>query len=116
MKALCKKHAEPGLWLDEAPVPKIKSSEILIRIKKTAICGTDLHIYNWDKWSQDTVKTPMIIGHEYYRFTLFMYKCSLFPGDCHEVELKNFVHKCISDLIWYVRFLEHNGHCIILIR
>ncbi|MBD3385295.1 L-threonine 3-dehydrogenase [candidate division KSB1 bacterium] len=65
MKALVKKSAEPGLWLQEVPVPQIGNNDVLIKIDKTAICGTDLHIYNWDEWSQRTIKPPMTIGHEF---------------------------------------------------
>jgi len=65
MKALVKKKMEPGLWLDEVPVPEIGINDVLIRIHKTAICGTDVHIWNWDAWSQKTIPTPMIIGHEF---------------------------------------------------
>jgi threonine 3-dehydrogenase len=65
MKALVKKKAAPGLWLADVPEPKMGPSDCLIKIKKTAICGTDLHIYNWDAWSQKTIKTPMVIGHEF---------------------------------------------------
>lgn len=65
MDALVKKYAEPGLWLERVEVPTIKDDEVLVKIHKTAICGTDVHIYNWDKWSQNTIKTPMTIGHEY---------------------------------------------------
>ncbi|MGE0615855.1 MAG: L-threonine 3-dehydrogenase [Bacteriovoracia bacterium] len=65
MKALQKKEAKEGLWLVDAPVPKIGPNDLLIRIKKTAICGTDVHIYNWDAWSQKTIPVPMITGHEF---------------------------------------------------
>ncbi len=65
MKALVKKFPEKGLWLDEVKKPIIGNEELLVKIKKTAICGTDLHIYKWDEWSQNTIKTPMVIGHEY---------------------------------------------------
>jgi len=65
MKALVKKFPEPGMWMDEVPVPSIGANDVLIRIKKTAICGTDVHIYNWDEWSQKTVPVPMVTGHEY---------------------------------------------------
>jgi threonine 3-dehydrogenase len=65
MKALVKKEAAKGIWMEEVPIPKIGINEILIKIKKTAICGTDLHIYKWDAWSQKTIKPPMTIGHEY---------------------------------------------------
>ena len=65
MKALVKRKAEPGLWLEEVPVPEVGDDDVLIRIKKTSICGTDVHIYNWDAWSQKTIPVPMVIGHEF---------------------------------------------------
>ena len=65
MKALVKKYAEKGIWMEDVPEPKVGINEVKIKIKKTAICGTDLHIYKWDDWSQKTIQTPMIIGHEY---------------------------------------------------
>ncbi|MCF6240260.1 MAG: L-threonine 3-dehydrogenase [Bacteroidales bacterium] len=65
MKALVKSKPERGIWMEEVPVPEVGVNDILIKIKKTAICGTDLHIYRWDEWSQKTIKTPMTIGHEY---------------------------------------------------
>ena len=65
MKALVKKYAEPGIWMEDVPMPEVGVNDVLIKIWKVAICGTDLHIYNWDQWSQNTIKTPMTIGHEY---------------------------------------------------
>jgi threonine 3-dehydrogenase len=65
MKALVKLHSEKGIWMEEVPIPTIGVNDVLIKIKKTAICGTDLHIYKWDDWSQKTIKTPTTIGHEY---------------------------------------------------
>ncbi len=65
MKALIKKEAKPGLWLDEVPIPEIGINDVLIKINRTSICGTDVHIYNWDEWAQKTIPTPMIIGHEF---------------------------------------------------
>ncbi len=65
MDALVKRHAERGLWLEQAEVPVLKEGEALVKIHKTAICGTDVHIYDWNKWAQDTIKVPMIIGHEF---------------------------------------------------
>ncbi len=65
MKALVKKFPERGLWLEEVAEPKVGVGEVKIKIHKTAICGTDLHIYNWDEWSQKNIKTPRVIGHEY---------------------------------------------------
>ena len=65
MKALVKKYPEKGLWMEEVAEPVTGPNDVKIKIHKTAICGTDLHIYNWDVWSQKTIKTPQIIGHEY---------------------------------------------------
>ncbi len=65
MKALVKKYPQKGLWLEEVPESKVGPDDVKIKIHKTAICGTDLHIYNWDEWSQKTIQTPRIIGHEY---------------------------------------------------
>jgi threonine 3-dehydrogenase len=65
MKALVKKEAKLGLWLEEVPVPKIQDHEVLIKIKKTSICGTDVHIYKWDDWAKKTIPFPMVIGHEF---------------------------------------------------
>jgi threonine 3-dehydrogenase len=65
MRALVKEHASSGLWLSTVPIPDVGINDVKIRVLKTAICGTDLHIYNWDQWAQDTIKTPMIIGHEF---------------------------------------------------
>jgi threonine 3-dehydrogenase len=65
MKALVKKRDEVGLWMDEVPLPAVGPEDVLIKVKKTAICGTDVHIYKWDDWSRRTIKTPMVIGHEF---------------------------------------------------
>jgi len=65
MKALVKRHAKEGLWLEDMPEPEIGNNDVLVKIKKTAICGTDIHIYNWDEWAQKTIPIPMITGHEY---------------------------------------------------
>ena len=65
MKALVKKSPVEGLWLEQMPIPEIGTNDVLIKITKTAICGTDLHIYHWDEWSQSTIKPPLIIGHEF---------------------------------------------------
>lgn len=65
MKALAKLHAEPGIWMTDAEKPDYGYNDLRIRIKKTAICGTDVHIYKWDEWSQKTIPVPMVIGHEY---------------------------------------------------
>ena len=65
MKALVKKEAAPGIWLEELPQPQIGPNDVLIKIAKTAICGTDLHIFNWDEWARKTIPVPMAVGHEY---------------------------------------------------
>jgi threonine 3-dehydrogenase len=65
MKALLKAKPEPGIWLDEIPVPEIGINDVLIKMHKTAICGTDIHIYNWDAWAQKTIPVPMAVGHEF---------------------------------------------------
>jgi threonine 3-dehydrogenase len=65
MQALVKKRAEPGLWLEEVPLPEMGIDDILIRVLKTSICGTDVHIYNWDAWAQKTIPVPMVVGHEF---------------------------------------------------
>ena len=65
MKALVKAKAEKGLWLQEVQVPEIAPNEVLIKIERTAICGTDMHIYGWDEWAKKNVPVPMVVGHEY---------------------------------------------------
>ncbi len=65
MKALAKTKSEPGLWMIDSPVPEYGPNDLLIQIKSTAICGTDVHIYNWDEWSAKTIPVPMITGHEF---------------------------------------------------
>lgn len=66
MRGLSKLKSEPGLWMvDDAPIPEVGPNDVLIKIRKSAICGTDMHIYNYDKWAQKTIPVPMIVGHEY---------------------------------------------------
>lgn len=65
MKALVKRRAEPGLWLEDASEPEIGINDVLIRVERTGICGTDVHIYNWDDWAQKTIPVPLVIGHEF---------------------------------------------------
>ncbi|GMG88529.1 L-threonine 3-dehydrogenase [Biformimicrobium ophioploci] len=65
MKALSKLKAEPGIWMTDVEPPKPGHNDLLIKIRKTAICGTDMHIYHWDEWSQKTIPVPMVVGHEY---------------------------------------------------
>ena len=67
MKALIKSKSEEGIWItQDAPKPEMGVRDVMIRIHKTAICGTDVHIYNWDEWSQKTIPVPMVVGHEYF--------------------------------------------------
>src|ERR1051326_8115942 len=65
MKALVKKKPEVGVWLDEVPTPTIGINDVLIKVLRTGICGTDLHIYKWDAWAQKTIPVPMVVGHEF---------------------------------------------------
>lgn len=66
MKALVKAKREPGIWMQDVPVPEYGVNDVLIKIEKTAICGTDIHIYAWDDWAQATIPVPMTVGHEFY--------------------------------------------------
>lgn len=65
MKSLVKAKAETGIWMQDTPKPTPGPNDVLIKIKKTAICGTDIHIYNWDEWAQEHIKVPMVVGHEF---------------------------------------------------
>ena len=65
MKALVKKKNVQGLWLEDVPEPKIGINDVLIKMVKTSICGTDVHIYNWDDWAAETIPVPMVVGHEF---------------------------------------------------
>jgi threonine 3-dehydrogenase len=85
MKALVKKYAKPGIWLDEVPKPEVGMHDVLIKVKKTAICGTDVHIYNWDEWSQKTIPVPMATGHE------FVGEVAEIGNDVHDVEIGDLV-------------------------
>ena len=85
MKALMKKKSEPGLWMEEVPAPQIGINDVLIKIQKTSICGTDLHIFNWDRWAQKTIKPPIVIGHE------FVGSVEKMGENVHDVELGELV-------------------------
>ncbi len=65
MKALVKARAEPGIWMQDVPEPKVGHNDVLIKVHRSAICGTDMHIFNWDAWAQKSVPVPMAVGHEY---------------------------------------------------
>ena len=80
-----KKRPEFGLWMEDVPVPEVGSNDVLIKIQKAAICGTDIHIFNWDRWSQKTIKTPMVIGHE------FVGTVEKIGGNVQDVELGELV-------------------------
>lgn len=88
MKAIVKSKAEPGLWLEDVPEPEIGINDVLIRMKKTGICGTDVHIYNWDTWSQQTIKIPTVLGHELCGEIVEVGSnvSDFFPGDIVSVE------------------------------
>src|SRR5258707_234733 len=70
MKALVKAKSEPGLWLQDVPDPKCGINDVLIRVDRTGICGTDLHIYKWDAWAQKTIPVPMVVGHEFVGYVV----------------------------------------------
>ena len=65
MKTLSKLRPEPGIWFCDAPVPPVGHNDILVKIEYTSLCGTDMHIYNWNEWAQRTVPVPLIVGHEF---------------------------------------------------
>ena len=65
MKALVKSQSEKGIWLEDVPMPEVSINDVLIKVQKTAICGTDVHIYNWDAWAKKTISVPMTAGHEF---------------------------------------------------
>jgi len=83
MKALVKKQAGPGLWLEEVPDPKPGPGEVLIRVLRTGICGTDLHIESWNEWAQHTIKPPLVVGHEFVGEVMQLGEgvTSVFPGE-----------------------------------
>jgi threonine 3-dehydrogenase len=85
MKALVKTAPQQGLTLTDVPMPEYGINDVLIKISKTAICGTDVHIYNWDEWSQQTIKTPMVIGHE------FVGHVAAIGSNVHDVKLGELV-------------------------
>ena len=85
MKALTKKKPEPGVWMEDVPVPEVGSNDVLIKIQKAAICGTDIHIFNWDRWSQKTIKPPLVIGHE------FVGTVETIGDNVHDVEIGELV-------------------------
>ena len=113
MKALVKRHPEPGLWLEEVPVPEPGIDDVLVRIDRTGICGTDLSIFNWDSWAQRTIPVPMVVGHEsdeinfIFRESDFMYIAMESTVTVTEAA-RNF-----SDLINRV---VYRGECALLTR
>jgi len=85
MKALVKSKPERGLWMQDVPVPEVKANDVLIKIHKAAICGTDIHIFNWDAWAQKTIKIPMVVGHE------FVGRVEKIGSNVHDVEIGELV-------------------------
>jgi len=85
MKALVKKYAKPGIWLEDVPEPEVGMHDVLIKVKKTSICGTDVHIYNWDEWSQKTIPIPMVTGHE------FVGEVAALGSDVHDLTVGDLV-------------------------
>jgi threonine 3-dehydrogenase len=85
VKALVKKHAEPGLWLEEIPVPEPGINDVLIKVEQAAICGTDVHIWNWDAWAQKTIPVPMAVGHE------FVGRVAAIGGNVHDLNVGDLV-------------------------
>ena len=85
MKALVKKHKKPGLWMEEVPVPGYGINDVLIKVHKTAICGTDVHIWNWDAWAQRTIPVPMVVGHE------FVGAVAAMGGNVHDLDIGDIV-------------------------
>jgi len=88
MKALVKSRPEPGLWLEEVDVPEIGINDVLIRVKLASICGTDVHIWNWDEWAQETIPVPMVVGHEFVGEIVEVGAnvADFFPGDVVSAE------------------------------
>ncbi|HEY3901864.1 MAG TPA: L-threonine 3-dehydrogenase [Chthoniobacter sp.] len=83
MKALVKAKSEPGLWLQDVPDPRCGINDVLIRVDRTGICGTDLHIYKWDAWAQKTIPVPMVVGHEFVGEVVYVGENvnDFFPGE-----------------------------------
>ena len=65
MRALVKASPEVGIWMEDVPTPGVGPNDVLIRVRRTAICGTDVHIYEWDDWARKTIPVPMVVGHEF---------------------------------------------------
>ncbi len=88
MKALVKAQAAPGLWLQDVPIPSYGINDVLIKVKRAAICGTDLHIYKWDEWAQKTIPVPMVVGHEFVGEVAAVGSnvSDFFPGDLVSAE------------------------------
>jgi threonine 3-dehydrogenase len=85
MKALVKREAREGLWLVDVPVPEYGINDVLIKIEKTSICGTDVHIYNWDAWAAKTIPVPMVVGHE------FVGRIAAYGSNVHDVKVGDLV-------------------------
>ena len=88
MKALVKARAKPGLWLEDVPCPETGINDVLIRVDRAGICGTDLHIYKWDAWAEKTIPVPMVVGHEFVGEVIEVGSnvTDFFPGDIVSAE------------------------------
>jgi threonine 3-dehydrogenase len=88
MQALVKARPEPGLWLEQVDVPEVGINDVLIRVKRASICGTDVHIWNWDEWAQKTIPAPMVVGHEFVGEIVEVGAnvADFFPGDIVSAE------------------------------
>src|SRR5256885_3531980 len=86
VKALVKTKREPGLWLQDVPEPKPGPGDVLLRVLRTGICGTDLHIESWNEWAQHTIKPPLVVGHEFVGEVVELGEgvASVFPGRSEE--------------------------------
>ena len=85
MKALVKEKREKGLWLKDVPLPEVGANDVLVKVLRTGICGTDVHIYNWDAWAQKTIPVPMVVGHE------FVGRIEAVGGNVHDFQIGDIV-------------------------
>ena len=111
MKALAKSRSERGLWLEDVPEPETGINDVLIRVKRAAICGTDIHIWNWDAWSQKTIPVPMVVGHEFvgtvaamgYELSTDLLRAAQLSNDLRESEERfRQVAETAGEFIWEV--------------
>ena len=112
MKALVKSRAEPGLWLEDVPMPRIQLNDVLIRVDRTGVSGTDLHIHQWDAWAQKTIPIPLVIGHEFVGEIAEVGSnvADFFPGDIVSGEGHVVCGRCRNCLAGRRHLREHQGH------